>query len=82
LNERQYDILEAMLILKATDPARKKTTEEIAIAAEGSESNPEAFKHPIANLKRRGLVATRGGRGGGCWLTPSGRSLAEQLKKR
>lgn len=82
LSERQYEILQAMSILKATDPARRKTTEEIAEAAEGRECNPEVFKRPIADLKRRGLVATKDGRGGGCWLTNTGRSLLEQLKKR
>jgi hypothetical protein len=36
-------------------------------------------KRQIAELKRLRLVETRAGRGGGTWLTPRGRSLAEQI---
>ena len=82
LSERQYDILEAMYNLKATDPARRKTTDEIAKAAEGPDAAPEGFKRPIADLVRRRLAAAKTGRGGGCWLTCAGRSLAEDIQKR
>ncbi len=82
LSERQYEILEAMYNLKATDPARRKATEDIARAAEGAGVNPEVFKRPVADLVRRGFVATKGGRGGGCWLTATGRALAERILKR
>lgn len=46
LSQRQYEILQAMNTLKATDPARRKTTEKIALTAEGPEANPEGFKRP------------------------------------
>jgi hypothetical protein len=81
LSQRQYEILEAMLNLRATDPARRKTTEVIAAAAEAG-ANPEAFKIPIKDLKKRGFIGTKPSRGGGCWLTATGRELAERLKKR
>jgi hypothetical protein len=82
LSERQYLILEAMLRIKASDPARRKKTEAIAVAAEGKSVDPASFKRPISNLKKRGLVGTLGGPDGGCWLTEQGRTLAEQLKNR
>jgi DNA-binding IscR family transcriptional regulator len=71
-----------MYALKATDPARRKRTNDIAKAAEGEEVSPESFKRPMSDLKRRGLVDTKDGRDGGCWLTSAGRKLAEQIKKR
>jgi hypothetical protein len=82
LTPKQYEILEAMLDLKATDPARRKTAAEIAKAAEGPQASAETFKRSIADLAHRGLVETKDGRGGGCWLTASGRALADDLKKR
>jgi len=80
-SKRQDLILETMLALKATDPARRKTTEEIAKAAEGPEFDPVRFKRPIADLKRRGLIDTKDGRDGGCWLTSIGRDKATQIQK-
>jgi hypothetical protein len=80
LSAKQYLVLQTMLKLKATDPARRKNASEIASMAEGPEANEETFKRPIATLVIRGLVASKTGRGGGCWLTPSGRLLAESLR--
>jgi hypothetical protein len=80
LSTRQYEILEAMHLLKAFDAAKRKTTNKIVDKAERG-ANPEGFKEPIADLKRRGLVATKEGRGGGCWLTPEGVASIKQIKK-
>jgi hypothetical protein len=81
LSDKQYDILEAMLDLEATDPSRRKTTAQIAEAVEGPGANSEGYKRPIAALKHHGLIETKDGREGGCWLTSPGRDLAEKTKE-
>jgi hypothetical protein len=81
LSQTQIEILQAMLKSKAIDSARRKTTEQIAIAAQGPHANPESLKRPIANLRKRGLIETQDGAGGGCWLSDSGLAWLEQLKK-
>jgi Mn-dependent DtxR family transcriptional regulator len=81
LSDRQYDLLEALYRAKAFHADAKQTTLEVAQKAEGPGVNPEAFKEPIAGLKRLRLVDTKEGRGGGCWLTSSGRRLIKQIRK-
>jgi hypothetical protein len=81
LSDRQYDLLEALYRAKAFHADAKQTTLEVAQKAEGPGVNPEAFKEPITGLKRLGLVDTKEGRGGGCWLTSSGRRLIKQIRK-
>ena len=80
LSERQYNMLVAMLEKGALTAASRTTTERIAAKAEGNDASPEQFKRPMAGLKKRKLVDSRGGRDGGCWLTDKGRELAELLK--
>jgi hypothetical protein len=81
LSDRQYETLDALLDLKAFDPAHKATTPEIAKRAVGASAYPKWFKKAIAGLKRLGLVGTKEGRGGGCWLTPAGRAFIQRIRK-
>lgn len=78
LSVRQYEVLEAMLDLEALTADRRCTTAEIAKTATGT-IDADAFKESIADLKKRGLIATKEGRGGGCWLTPEGAHVARRL---
>ena len=78
LSKRQYNILESLYRFEAFSADSLRTTEEIAKKAEGSEANPEQFKRPIADLKKRGLVGAKLGKGGGCWLTKDGKSLIKR----
>jgi hypothetical protein len=81
LSQRQYYILQAMLRLGATSPDTLRTTIEIAKKAD-PDADPDAFKEPIADLKKRNFIATKEGRGGGCWLTPEGLTLARHLGRK
>jgi hypothetical protein len=75
LSERQYNILEALWLLGATGPESRKTTEQIANKAEGKCCNSALLKESVADLKQRQLIDTKPSRGGGCWLTTSGKAL-------
>jgi hypothetical protein len=81
LSERAKLVLEAMLLLDAVDSDRLRSTEEIAIKALGDDADPNALKSVMADLNTRKLIETKKGRGGGCWLTESGRLRAEKLRK-
>jgi hypothetical protein len=80
LSERQYNILEALYRLKAFTCADLQTTAAIARNAEGKYANPESFKLPLKQLRYRGLVQTKPGRGGGIWLTPAGIALIQRVR--
>jgi hypothetical protein len=80
LSERKYLILRTLLELDATSPDNRRATKVVAVKAEGVEADPEGYKKPVAELADLGYVATRGGRGGGCWLTATGKAVAEQMK--
>jgi len=77
LSDRQNNILQAMWELKALDQSSRRSTEEIAVRAEGPNASPEGFKAAIADLQQRGLIDTKVGRGGGCWLLPRGIELIQ-----
>jgi hypothetical protein len=79
LGDRQYLILQALLMLDATSADQRVSTAEVATKAEGSSANPANFKEPIAGLKTKQLIDSREGRGGGVWLTSSGKRIAEKL---
>jgi hypothetical protein len=81
LSERAKLVLEAMLVLGAVDSDRLRSTEDIAIKALGNGADPNALKGVMADLKTRRLLDSKKGRGGGCWLTESGRLRAEKLRK-
>jgi DNA-binding IscR family transcriptional regulator len=79
LSQRQYEILQAMFQLRAVDASRRQNTAEIARKAEGKQAHTDNFKKPMAALKKLGYIATKVGRGGGCWLTPEGVGVARLL---
>jgi DNA-binding IscR family transcriptional regulator len=78
LSDRQYNILQAMLELKAVTADGRRSTAEIASIAEGR-VDPARLKGPIADLEKRGLIGTKTGAGGGCWLTAKGFQIAQKL---
>lgn len=80
LSERARLVLVAMLELDAVDSDRRRSTEDIAVRAIGTGTDANALKSVMAELKTRKLIDSRTGRGGGCWLTESGRPRAEKLR--
>jgi hypothetical protein len=79
LSERQSGILRALRNMNAASPESRQTTEALAQEAEGSWANPDGFKEPVSGLKRVGLIGTKNGRGGGCWLTSGGLALIDRI---
>lgn len=80
LSERARLVLVAMLELDAFDSDRRRPTDEIAVKALGTDTDPNALKSVMAELKTRRLINSKTGRGGGCWLTDNGRQRAEKLR--
>jgi hypothetical protein len=80
--DHQEEILQALFELKAFDKNSRKSTETIAKTAIGKENNPDVLKRPISALKKLGYVATKGGKGGGVWLTPFGKVKAIEIAER
>jgi DNA-binding IscR family transcriptional regulator len=64
-------MLDALRELKATDPEKLVTGQEIADEV-GGDTTCQSVKAPLADLKHRGLVDSKTGRMGGTWLTPEG----------
>jgi len=81
LNERSQLVLVAMLELTALDSDRRRSTEEIGAKAIGDGADPNSLKGVMADLKTRGLIDSKTGRTGGCWLTDKGRMRAEKLRR-
>jgi hypothetical protein len=80
-SDRQRDILQVLYKRQAFDVDHRMTTDEITEAVEGKgQGNPASFKRPVADLRRRGLVDTKGSRGGGCWLTDAGQAYIKQAR--
>jgi hypothetical protein len=80
LSDLEYDILEALYRLKATDPEKRRTAEDLA-GRIGGGATAASCKVPVARLGRRGLVRTKEGRSGGCWLSPAGVALIKRARK-
>jgi hypothetical protein len=76
-SERQLNILQAMLEMGATSFDERVTTEQIVAKAEPPGTDAGLLKESIADLKRRRLIDTKKGNGGGCWLQPEGVRLVE-----
>ena len=55
----------------------RRITDAILMEAFGSVGERNAF----SLLRDKGLVRSKGGTGGGCWLTPVGRSIAAKLSE-
>jgi hypothetical protein len=80
LSERQMLILQAMMDMKAFCSDSRQTTDAIARRTEGADIDPARLKDAIADLREKKLIETKGGRGGGCWLTAAGKARAETLQ--
>lgn len=80
LSQRAQLVLVAMLELIAFDSDRRQSTDNIAVKALGLESDSNALKSVMAELKTQRLIDSKTGRGGGCWLTDTGRSRARKLR--
>ncbi|MCK4873633.1 MAG: Rrf2 family transcriptional regulator [Phycisphaerales bacterium] len=80
LSDRARFVLVAMIELGAVDSDARHSTEAIAIKALGRSADANALKSVMADLNTRKLIDSKTGRGGGCWLTDSGRQRAEKLR--
>jgi hypothetical protein len=81
LSPLQYDILEALRLMNATDPEKRATGPDIASKV-GGDATDQSVKTPLANLKRRGFVDSKTGRHGGSWLTSQGMDCITKLRPR
>jgi hypothetical protein len=81
LTQRQREILQALYNQGARDSDDRMTTEQIAEAICPSLYSA-SLKEPISKLSARQLIATKAGRGGGCWLTAEGLTVARERAKR
>ena len=76
------EILQALLELNAFGRNSRRPTREVCKRALGPDCDPAILKRPIKRLCDMGLVQTKDGKGGGVWLTPKGREMAEEIAKR
>ena len=79
LTERALDVLVAMLELEAVDSDRRQTMSDIERRSFGSQTGGNDIKAVVASLNRSGLVLTKEGRGGGCWLSAAGIARAKSI---
>ena len=82
LTDRQLDILQALVTLRAFDKTKRVTTARFVGEIGDGRQNPENFKEPVSVLSSQHLVETRKGSQGGVWLTSAGRRLGEYAKVR
>jgi hypothetical protein len=80
LSPLEYDILQALFMARATDAEKRQTAGAIAQKVGGG-TTAESCKAPISHLNKLGLVATKEGRKGGCWLTTKGQALIKRVRK-
>jgi hypothetical protein len=78
LSNRQQDVLNLLYDLKAFTSDKRQTTEKIAGRLDGI----PLLKDPVTALRKRRLIETRIGRGGGIWLSSSGKGLVEKQRKK
>jgi hypothetical protein len=79
LSQLQYDILDALRSLKATDPEKRATGPQIAHKV-GGDATDQSVKAPLSDLKKRELVDSKTGKGGGSWLTSAGLNCINSLR--
>lgn len=72
-------LLQAMLELNATTEPARQTRDAIYEQAEGKNANGD-HRAAFTRLRDDGLIDVARGPNGGCWLTESGHTLAEQLR--
>jgi hypothetical protein len=81
ISDRQRDILQVLTQSKAFNIDYRMTTEEIVKLVEGQgHGSAVSFKRPIADLRQCGLIETKAGPGGGCWLTAAGQTLIAEIR--
>jgi hypothetical protein len=81
LGDRAKELLVAYLRLGAESKRRRKPRIQAAQEADPN-CSPSTYNHANATLGRKGyLQAATPGEGGGCWLTPAGKALAESLSR-
>lgn len=68
ISQRQRDAMRAALELGAVDAETAATADRIATRAEGRNANVNGFKAALADLVLRGMIESKRGRCGGCWL--------------
>jgi hypothetical protein len=79
LAERDQLVLTVLRDNSVLDSDHRMTTAEIAGKAAGKMTDPNPYKEVVSKLVELGYVATKEGRGGGCWLTPSGQKRVAKL---
>ena len=80
LSDKQYLILEWMLSNGSISSENRTNNKEISLGVDGNLASEQAFKVPLAELRKtHELIDSKTGRGGGCWLTPKGIAIAKML---
>ncbi|AMV23321.1 hypothetical protein VT84_02860 [Gemmata sp. SH-PL17] len=77
LTERHRALLAELLRAEAFDRSSCVSTRDLARAVDGPSAKETSFKHPVSELRGWECIDTAEGRGGGAWLTPTGRAIAE-----
>ncbi len=80
LSERQYTIVDELLVKNVVRRADRVTTAELAEMIDGCNAAPDGFKQPVAGLVAAKLLESCTGRGGGVWLTDDGVRLAQSRR--
>jgi hypothetical protein len=78
LQERENDILRALLMLKAESNRRSVSRSRAAIKVDPA-CKPSSYNKAVASLVAKGLVKSKKGPNGGIWLTPDGVSAAKAV---
>lgn len=78
---RGYGVIKTLFEQKAFDVPHQMTAEEITGFADPC-TDANNYKSPIRKLRCDGLIDTKPGKGGGCWLTLGGRQITSDLFKR
>jgi hypothetical protein len=77
--DHEEEVLQALRELKAVSRSTRKSLKDLAARALPPGGNPQILWRACSNLRRRGLIETKEGRGGGNWLTPTGQKEAERI---
>lgn len=80
LDPADLRILTAMADLGAVSSATRKSQDKIAQAAVEFRADRDSVKDRLKTLKRLGYTESKGGRGGGCWLTDNGTKTVENSR--
>jgi hypothetical protein len=82
LSGSENDILDTLYDMKAFDPDSRQTRADIYSKVRCGGVDDAVFKGPVVTLKKRGLVQTLVGSGGGCWLTKRGIGLVARRRSK